>query len=238
MTGPTPEIIVKKIIRDDSTAGIAVAEQELFSALTAGIPSVARNTWRSATSNDIGEMSTGERVVAGDLSFVVSYMGTRKSMLGSYLLCFIDTLPPECCISRAEELPFFRQMIDARVPGMVSISQMRADVRRLSVVHGRKSDVLSYLLGVLAGCDNGFLAHDEKTDRPVFPCAALALLAQEWFKEDELVSVSGVASGRFLRRCFREASTSMSRAEFDLRFGSSGVYWRPRLPRRWLSHPL
>jgi hypothetical protein len=238
MTIGAPEIIIKKLIYEDSMTGVSDAERGLFRAVRKGIPSLLENNWPAATLNDIRDISIGVGVVEGGVNFLASYMRTRRTMLGPYLMFYIEEIPSIYRSSSANELPFFPPIVSAGVSGLISISQTRSDSRKFSVLYGRKSDIFSYLLGVLAGHDDACFEQGEDTSISTFPCAELAEVSSGWFEENGVVAVSGLGAGRFLRRCFMQLSHSITKSEFERRFARYGVYWRPRSPWRWLRHPL
>lgn len=244
MSGLSPPILIKKLVADISSSGIAIAERELEYALQQGFPSLSLKECPPATMNDACGFFSSLDIFSHTDHFSLIYCGTRRPEFGAYLLVKVmfpfDNSSEHNWTLHAHDLPFLRSIIstEGQGQGLIVIGQTRADARSLSVTSGRQSDVFAYLLGSLAGLDNLYAKPGEEGRKPAFPWVQLASSLRSVISKDNIVSISGWGMGRFLRGCFRSLSAVMSRTEFDEQFGCYGVYWRPRSPAQWLRHPL
>jgi hypothetical protein len=226
-----PAIMLKKYISNCDAAGIGLAEAEFERSVREGLPGLALSSWDRASFNDLRNGGVGVEIPHGpDGKLIFTYLGTRHALMGPYLYANISLSSATDLSVHAHELPFVKPMLDFSdgVPGLVVIGQTNPDLRSLAVISGRKSDVFAFSLGYASGLDNGFIEPGEELNRPIFPFVEVTEIARRAFEFDGVVHVTGWGRGRFLRQCFRELSSVMSRQEFFDRYAKSGVRWRPR----------
>jgi hypothetical protein len=228
-------IVIKKLIPSISEKTLGQAEIELEGFLCAGFPSLSLSDWPRPTFNDLLEGGSGIGIPSGSArELIVSYCGTRRSLIGAYLLAYISLERKEHLSARAREISFVGRMLSSEFSnGIIVIGQTNKDLRSFGVVSGRESDVFSYCLGVASGLDSSFIMPGKEKDGVVFPVAEFSEISRSAKKSNEIVHVSGWAFGRFLRKCFRDLACIMGRSEFENRFGAAGVKWRPRSVLGW-----
>ncbi|WP_386066758.1 hypothetical protein ACFJIW_19910 [Tahibacter sp. UC22_41] len=228
-------IIIKKFIPELSRKGLVCAEIELEGALRAAFPALNLNDWPRPTFNDLLNGGSGIELPPGPArELIVSYGGTRRSLVGAYLLVCIFLERKDHLSVHAYEIDFVKKILSsAEINGTVVIGNTNLDFRSWGVISGRWSDVFSYWLGFSSRLDSFPIAPGEEGRGSVFPVTEFAELSRLANSNNEIVHVSGLSAGRFLRRSFRELSRVMSRSEFDRRFHEAGVRWRPRSLFDW-----
>lgn len=244
MIGISPPVLIKQLIADASTEGIARAEIQLKNVLVDAMPSLVFKGRLRASSNDVDKSPETMEVRSHGSYFFLSYCGTRQAGLGAYLLVRIhfplDQSGKHLLKYHAHELPFVRSIIAApgQSGGMVTVGQTRADARSLVVVSGRKFDVFGYLLASDAGLDRLYAKPGEENMQKSRLWSELSEISGELLESSKVVNVSGWGKGLFLRRCFRQLSGVVSPRAFDKKFGHQGVSWRPRSPLQWIRHRI
>ena len=237
MSGAYPAAILIKMIKDNSDQGISVAAREFEEAMRAGFPSFSLGEWSPPSFNDLREGAAGIYLDRLDERILFSFRGTRQTRAGAYLMSQFDFKCDRYWKSRAYDLEFLREVVRSKDAGsgLIMMGQTHAD-GVFGQFSGLRSDVFAFLLGVRARLSFAFLAPGDETPA-IFPCAELASSLRAVLKPD-VVSVGGRNSGKFLRRCFKELSGSITKTDFNERYGSFGIFWRPRSLTQVIRHPL
>lgn len=232
MSGFSPSFVLRKLIVEPSSQGIAQAEDEFKLAVLQGLPDIAFSSWPAASLDDWQRPIRGIRYHHDGTDLVVSYLGTHRIKLGSMLSFTVDyaakafgdaTTPDIACLSRMLS-PAVRNA------NLVGIGQNANDLRAGGYVLGTRPAVAMELLAAEHG-----LCALQASSLPYELVRDLLGLLVSVLGYDEVVSIPHRQRRAFLLECFSQLTSVISPSEFEMRFSSTGIAW-PR--RSWINRLL